>query len=92
MNGALDHAIEECIGRHVLEEFFRNRKEEVKKAMSLDFTMEQREELIREESFAEGRIISVDNIRENLGLDLQQACAAVGLTVEEYEEMKRIVQ
>ena len=77
-----------------MEEFFRNRKEEVKKAMSLDFTMEQREELIREDALAEGKALTgtayVDCIRKNLGLDLQQACAAVGISIEEYEEMKKV--
>ena len=97
---ALDHAIEECIERHVLEDFFRDKKEEVKRVMQLDYTWEVREDLIRKEERTEGynegeadgerkgKVIAVDNIRENLGLDLSQACAAAGLTVEEYEEMK----
>ena len=37
---------------------------------------------------AKGRIDSVDNIRENLGLELQEACAAVGISLEEYAQMK----
>ena len=75
--------------------FFREKKEEVKKAMSLDFTMEQREELIREDALAEGKALTgtayVDCIQKNLGLDLQQACAAIGISVEEYEEMKKVL-
>ena len=97
LKDALDVAIEECIRRHVLEEFFRERKEEVKKVMHLDYTWEVREELIRKESLeegeargeAKGRIDSVDNIRENLGLELEAACAAVGISLEEYAQMKK---
>ena len=93
---ALEYAIKECISRHVLEDFFRNRKEEVMSVMTLDFTHERVQELIREESYADGerkgKVITVDNIRENLGLDLPQACAAAGMTVEEYEEMKNLLK
>ena len=65
--------------------------------MHLDYTWEVREGLIRKESFEEGeaigeargRIDSVDNIRENLGLELQEACVAVGISLEEYTQMKK---
>ena len=52
---ALEYAIKECISRHVLEDFFRNRKEEVMSVMTLDFTHERVQELIREESYADGK-------------------------------------
>ena len=51
---ALDDAIEDCINNHILEDFFRNRKDEVKKVTHLDFTWEAREELIRKEEFEGG--------------------------------------
>lgn len=75
--------------------FFREKKEEVKKAMALDYTWEVREGLIRKEARTEGSmeatIDSIENIQKNLGLDLQQACAAIGISVEEYEEMKKVL-
>ena len=51
---AVDRAIEDCIGNHVLEDFFRNRKDEVKKMTHLDYTWEKREQMIRKEEFEEG--------------------------------------
>ena len=43
---AIDNAIEDCIHNHVLEEFFSNRKDEVRKVTDLDYTWEWREKLI----------------------------------------------
>ena len=51
---AVDRAIEDCIKNHVLEDFFRNRKDEVKKMTHLDYTWEKREQMIRKEEFEEG--------------------------------------
>ena len=46
----------------------------------------------RRDGISEGerkrRIVDVELVQKNLGLDLPQACAAFGMTVEEYEEMK----
>jgi hypothetical protein len=53
---AIPDAIEECIRQHVLEEFLRSRKMEVMKAMTLDYTWERREELIRKEEWEDGRL------------------------------------
>ena len=51
---AIDRAMEECIRQHIFEDFFRGRKDEVRKMTQLDFTWERREELIRMEERAEG--------------------------------------
>ena len=51
---AVDRAIEDCIENHVLEDFFRDRKDEVKKMTHLDYTWEKREQMIRREEFEEG--------------------------------------
>ena len=51
---AIDRAMEECIRQHIFEDFFRERKDEVRKMTQLDFTWERREELIRMEERAEG--------------------------------------
>ena len=40
---AIDDAIEDCIKNHILEEFFRNRKDEVRKVTHLDYTWEKRQ-------------------------------------------------
>ena len=68
---AIDHAINDCIDEGILKEFFIARRNEVRKAMQLDFTWERREKLIRKEEFAEGKAEgkadSVIEILEDLG-------------------------
>jgi predicted transposase/invertase (TIGR01784 family) len=52
---AIPEAIDYCIENHILEDFLRERRMEVQKAMTLDYTWERREELIRREEREEGR-------------------------------------
>ena len=52
---AIDDAIEDCIKNHILEEFFWNRKDEVRKVTHLDYTWEKREKLIRKEEYEDGK-------------------------------------
>ena len=56
---AIDQAMEECIRQHIFEDFFRGRKDEVRKMTQLDFTWERREELIRMEERAMGQMCSL---------------------------------
>ena len=56
---AVKRAVEDCIREHVLEEFFRSRKDEVIKVTHLDFTWERREELIRKEEYEEGEAAGI---------------------------------
>ena len=51
----VEMAIDHCIKNHILEDFLRERRAEVLKAMTIDMTFERREELIREEEREEGR-------------------------------------
>ena len=77
---AVDSAIHDCIDHHVLEDFFRRRKDEVKKMTHLDYTWEKRERLIRMEEYADGeavgklkgKIDSLLEILEELG-DIPEA-------------------
>jgi hypothetical protein len=52
---AIDTAIDDCIGKNILPEFFRTRRNEVMKVMTMDYTWERREEIIRREEREEGR-------------------------------------
>ena len=54
LENALDQAIKECIEEHVLEDFFRQHGDEVKKMTVLDFTFERRIELEKRDARAEG--------------------------------------
>ena len=56
---AVDSAIKDCIDNHVLEDFFKNRKDEVKKMTHLDYTWEKRERLIRMEEYADGEAAGI---------------------------------
>lgn len=55
LESAITEAIDYCINNHILEEFFRENKNEVIKNMVLDYTWERREELIREEEYEDGK-------------------------------------
>lgn len=60
-------AIECCIANHVLEEFLKERGSEVLKAMTIDMTFEHREEIIRKEERAEGRVEGVVSTVKSMG-------------------------
>ena len=54
LEDAIREAIDYCIANHVMEDFFRENKDEVMKNMLLDYTWERREELIRAEEYEDG--------------------------------------
>lgn len=47
---ALDHAINSCISEHILEDFLRKNRAEVKRVSMLDYTFERRIKLAEEEN------------------------------------------
>ncbi len=49
------NAIDDCVSKGILAEFFKRRRNEVTKVIMIDMTFEAREKLIREEERAEGR-------------------------------------
>ena len=52
---AINKAIDYCVKHHIMEEFFRENRNEVTKSMVLDYTWERREELIRAEEYEDGK-------------------------------------
>ena len=52
---AINEAIDYCIENHIMENFFKENRNEVTKSMVLDYTWERREELIRAEEYEDGR-------------------------------------
>ncbi len=52
---AVENAIDDCVSKGILAEFFKRRRNEVTKVIMIDMTFEAREKLIREEERAEGR-------------------------------------
>ena len=55
MEKAINEAIDYCVKHHIMEEFFRENRNEVTKSMVLDYTWERREELIRAEEYEDGK-------------------------------------
>ncbi len=49
LDEALDQAIDKCIKNHILEDFLKSRRSEVKRMMTLDYTFERRLQLAEEE-------------------------------------------
>ena len=85
---AVDRAIEDCIENHVLEDFFRDRKDEVKKMTHLDYTWEKREQMIRKEEFEQGIQQEKQNTAVRmlkLQIPMEQIAQAVGESVETVE-------
>ena len=95
---AVDTAIEDCIRKHILEDFFRNRKDEVKKMTHLDYTWEQREKLIRKEEYEQGLERGIEKgieqgtylVAENMLLakkPLEEIMAFTGVSIEKLKEL-----
>ena len=56
----IEDAINWCIANDVLSDFLSKRKDEVKKAMTIDMTFEAREEIIRKEEREAGRLQGIE--------------------------------
>ena len=85
---AIDRAMEECIRQHIFEDFFRGRKDEVRKMTQLDFTWERREELIRMEERAEGyKQAHIDAIKKMISKGyFKEQILELDYSEEEYQQ------
>lgn len=63
---AVPMAIDDCIENHILEDFFRERRDEVERNMTIDMTWEAREKIIRRDEREEGRIETLQWIEESM--------------------------
>ena len=92
---AVEEAINTCIDKDVLKEFFLEQKGEVM-AMSI---YEYNEEYVKKSLYEEGEEVgmlktlarNVEAIMKNLHIDMKNACDIIGTTVEEYEKAKNII-
>ena len=85
---AVDSAIKDCIDNHVLEDFFKNRRDEVKKMTHLDYTWEKRERLIRMEEYADGEAAG---LREGKAVGIREGEAA-GIQKGKIDSLLEILQ
>ena len=91
---AVEEAINTCIEKDVLKEFFLEQKGEVM-AMSI---YEYNEEYVKKSLYEEGEEAgmlktlakSVEAVMKNFHISLKEACEGLGTTVEEYEKAKNI--
>ena len=95
----IENAIEYCIRHGILADFLRERKDEVVKAMVLDYTFERREELIRRDERNEGRqegrmetlLRNTYSLMSKMSFSLDQALDALSITGEEREEVIKAI-
>ena len=85
---AVDSAIKDCIDNHVLEDFFKNRRDEVKKMTHLDYTWEKRERLIRMEEYADGK---AEGMREGKAAGIREG-EAVGKLKGKIDSLLEILE
>ena len=101
LEDAIREAIDYCIASHVMEDFFRENRDEVMKNMLLDYTWERREELIRAEEYEDGLVEGEKRglaLGEQLGkfqmlaklvrdgiLSIQKAAEEAGMSATEFE-------
>lgn len=101
LENAIREAIDYCITSHVMEDFFRENRDEVMKNMLLDYTWERREELIRAEEYEDGLVEGEKRglaLGEQLGkfqmlaklvrdgiLSIQKAAEEAGMSTTEFE-------
>ena len=92
----VEKAVDYCIENHILEDFFRKRKDEVIKQMTLDMTFEAREKIFRKEEREEGlrEGLKAGEMRAyihmyNKGvISAELAAEELGLSVEEFKKLQ----
>ena len=96
---AVEEAINTCIDKDVLKEFFLEQKGEVMAMSIYEYNEEYVKKSLYEEGLEEGEKVgilknlakNVEAIMKNLHIDMKNACDIIGTTVEEYEKAKNII-
>ena len=88
LEDAIREAIDYCIANHVMEDFFRENRDEVMKSMLLDYTWERREELIRAEEYEDGL---AEGKKRGLALGEQRGIA-LGEQLGKFQMLAKLVR
>ena len=88
IDNPIEETIEECIRKHILEKFLKERRAEVLKAMTIDMTFERREVLIREEEREYGR---KEGMEEGTRIVLDELIGDGSITPEQAKEIRQRV-
>ncbi len=107
-NEALNMAVDYCIEQGILSAFLRKNRAEVLGMLLEEFDAEKYERTLREEGREEGRekgreegreigdavrlADSVRNVMLKLGVSLNEACELIGVTAEQYEAARKLVE
>lgn len=96
---SLSVIIDYCIENHILEDFFRERKSEVIKNMTIDMTYEAREKIFTKAAYEDGReegikegikegklLIAIDLVKDGV-YSVEQGAEKAGISVEEFESV-----
>ena len=83
MEHPIRKAIDFCIEKHILEDFLREHRAEVERAMAIDMSYERREELFRKEEREFAHAEDIINLMKNMNLTADQAMQALGIAEEE---------
>ena len=95
---AVEEAINTCIDKDVLKEFFLEQKGEVMAMSIYEYNEEYVKKSLYEEGLEEGikegilktLVKNVEAAMSNFHISLKEACEGLGTTVEEYEKAKNI--
>lgn len=94
LEDSIEKAIEDCIENDILKEFLIKRGAEVKRNMTLDYTWERREVLIREEEREEGRAEGKAEERRTLiqknldkGMSIKDIAEFMGISENEIKQL-----
>ena len=86
---AVEEAINTCIEKDVLKEFFLEQKGEVMAMSIYEYNEEYVKKSLYEEGEEAGMLKSVEAAMRNFHISLKEACEGLETTVEEYEKAKR---
>ena len=100
---SVEKAIDYCIENNILRDFLQKNREEATEVCIFEYDEEKHIKSERELAYQEGievgreegrnanLVKSIDSAMKNLGLDLAETCQALGTSIEEYENAKRLL-
>lgn len=92
LEAAVSAAVDVCIKEDILRDFLMEQKAEVIAMSIYEYNEEYVKKTLLEEGMdngsAQNLVKNIDSLMKNLNLDLPKACAALSITVEEYESAK----
>ncbi|MBP3474774.1 MAG: hypothetical protein J6K48_00415 [Lachnospiraceae bacterium] len=90
---AVETAVDTCIEKDILRDFLMEQKAEVIAMSIYEYNEEYVKKTLFEDGYDAGQakklVENINSLMKNLGFDLQKACEGLGITIEEYQEVKK---